>query len=171
LANLQQINATFDPQEDRLILNIRGEDDSEIRIWLTRRYTRLLLGILDKLANPGKEKATPRESAVQAFERDAILAQADFSTEYQQDATSHPLGEDPVLVTRIEYKIRDNGHIALALGLPDAHNINLNLSKDLIQIIIKLLKDASRKAEWDLEEMTSLEVLEASTKPGSSAFH
>lgn len=155
MASLHQINATFEPQEDRLILNIRSDDDSEIRIWLTRRYTRLLLGILDKLANPKQERAGSREQAVQAFERDALLAGADFQTEYRTGASNHPLGRDPVLVSRIEYRSLEGGDTALALGLPDGRNVNLNLNlnlnRDLMQVLIRLLLEAGKKAEWDLE--------------------
>ncbi|MES9967852.1 MAG: hypothetical protein ABW074_11360 [Sedimenticola sp.] len=173
MASLQQINVQFDPQEDRLLLSVRADDDSEIRAWLTRRYCRLLLGILGKLAREDQAAADSDEArrAIEAFERDAALANADFSTSYDSSATSHPLGEEPVLVTKIEYQPAENQMIILSLGLPDGRNINLNLSRDLLFALIKLIGDGSMKAEWGLTSAGDGDSGMAKVTPTGAAIH
>ncbi|OOZ36098.1 hypothetical protein [Solemya velesiana gill symbiont] len=172
MANLHQINVQFNPQEDRLVLSVRADDNSEIKAWLTRRYTRLLLGILGKLAtqNQAGADSADAQQAMQSFQRDAALEGADFETEYDQSATTHPLGEEPVLVTKIEYKPTGD-LIALALGLPDGRNINLNLTKDLLFVFIKLLEEGAAKAEWDLVAASEQDLEMAQTKPAGVAIH
>ncbi|MES9843542.1 MAG: hypothetical protein ABW162_17010 [Candidatus Sedimenticola sp. PURPLELP] len=173
MANLHQINVQFNPQEDRLILSVRADDNSEIRAWLTRRYTRLLLGILGKLAIQNQEGADSADAqkAMQQFQRDSALSGADFDTEYDQSATTHPLGEEPVLVTKIEYKPAANQMLVVSLGLPDGRNINLNLTKDLLFVFIKLLEEGTEKAEWDLVAASDQELALAQGKPAGAAIH
>ena len=47
---IAQFNIQFDATEDRLQLRVLSTDDSEVRIWLTRRYVRLLLPVLQEQA-------------------------------------------------------------------------------------------------------------------------
>lgn len=149
MANLHQINVQFDPGQDRLLFRCRMDDDSEILAWLTRRYTKLLLGILDKLVV--KDGADLAEKAKDSLQRDVALTNADFVSEYSQSAAScHPFGKEPVLLSGISYSLAPNGLCALALQLPDKRSINFNLNRDMLFVIIKLLSDAAGKAEWDL---------------------
>jgi len=173
LANLHQINVQFDPMQDRLILRVRSDDDSEVLAWMTRRFTKLLLGILAELANRSRsaEKTTLAEDAVKSFQRDVALANADFSSNYDQSATSHPLGKQPVLLSSINYKPAEKGRIALSLGLPDKRSINLNLSRDLLFVFIKLLGEGGKSAEWDLA-VASHQALESSlNSSGGQVIH
>lgn len=151
MANLHQLNVQFVPQEDRLILRVRSDDNSEIRAWLTRRYTRLLLGILEKILDRDR---SPTEDAVQSamrsFQRDAALNSADFASDYDPSATAHPLGTEPVLLTTIKYQLTDKGITILTLGLPDGKTLGINLSKGLIHVFIKLLEEGTKSADWDL---------------------
>ena len=45
---LHQINIAHNAKEDRLLLRISSGGGDEYRLWLTRRYTGLLLGVLNK---------------------------------------------------------------------------------------------------------------------------
>ena len=42
------MNVSYAAREDRLLLRVSTSEDEEFRIWLTRRYTGLLLGVLNK---------------------------------------------------------------------------------------------------------------------------
>lgn len=45
---LHQINVQYSNVEDRILLRASTENDDEYLFWLTRRFTRLLLGILGR---------------------------------------------------------------------------------------------------------------------------
>ncbi|MES9858876.1 MAG: hypothetical protein ABW166_20100 [Sedimenticola sp.] len=149
---LQQLNIQFDSIQDRLILRILSSDGNELRIWLTRRYTRLLLGVIDKIVHPtiGAEKA-PHAEEIKAFERDAALESGNFKEEYKADAAENfPLGESPTLASRIDYKKLGNGAVALTFGIQGGQNININLDISLLHALVKILKQGSTMAEWNL---------------------
>ncbi|MBU0500126.1 MAG: hypothetical protein KJ558_07180 [Gammaproteobacteria bacterium] len=152
MAKLRQMNVQFVPQEDRLILRVRSDDDSEIRAWLTRRFTRLLLGILQKILAKEQPRTEPvsLQSAMQSFRRDAALIGADFATPYDSSTASHPLGVAPVMLSTIKYQRTDQGIILLTLGMPDGKTISLQLDRNLLHVLIKLLEDGANSAEWEV---------------------
>ena len=45
---LHQMNISHNGKEDRLLLRVSTGAGDECRLWLTRRYTGLLMGILNK---------------------------------------------------------------------------------------------------------------------------
>ena len=45
---LHQMNISHNGKEDRLLLRLSTGAGDECRLWLTRRYTGLLMGILNK---------------------------------------------------------------------------------------------------------------------------
>ena len=155
MAKLHQINIKFDPGQDRLLLRIRTDDDAEIIAWLTRRFTKLLLGVLNKVSARGKSdgESLVTSDAIEEMQKDAALAGADFATQYQSTASLHPFGKEPVLLTGISYRTQDNGLLALSLKMDDKRSVNFTLSRDLLIVLIKLLADGSGKAEWDLNSV------------------
>lgn len=173
MAKLRQMNVQFVPQEDRLILRVRSDDGSEIRAWLTRRYTRLLMGALQKILDKDQPRTEPvsLQSAMQSFQRDAALIGADFATRYDSSAASHPLGEAPVMLSTIKYRRTDQGIVLLTLGMPDGKTISLQLDRSLLYVLIKLLEDGANSAEWDLLALTRPEQEEEKGKPMPRVFH
>jgi hypothetical protein len=150
--SLQQLNIQFEPIQDRLILRILGGDNSELRIWLTRRYTRLLLGVLDTVIETKIDPVkTPYVEQMKEFEREAALSGSNFEDKYKADEViAFPLGEEPILVSRIDYKKLENGNVALTLGVEKGQNINLNLDKTLLHALVKLLNQGCDMAEWNI---------------------
>jgi hypothetical protein len=146
-----QFNVEYVPLEDRLRLRIRmGE--AEFLLWLTRRYTGLLLGVLEKVGDaPQTTDGTERtRQAVNAFQRDAALDGADFKTAYRETATEHPLGEEPILAARISYATAENGSVKLTLGPEAGQSITINMGRDMAFILIRMLQQAALKAQWAL---------------------
>jgi hypothetical protein len=144
-----QFNVEYVPLEDRLRLRIR-KDEAEYMVWLTRRYTKLLLGVLDKVS--GTEYATDgsvsAKQAAKSFQRDAALEGADFKTKYQETASEHPLGDVPVLLQKITYTTAENGMVKFSLSPHEGKGININLSQDVVFLLLQLLQQAVEKAEW-----------------------
>ena len=53
---LHQLKADFDAEQDRMLMLIAASEQVEVRMWLTRRFVKLLWPLLVKLA----DEASPR---------------------------------------------------------------------------------------------------------------
>ena len=173
LARLHQINIKYEPEQDRLLLRISTDDDAEMIAWLTRRFTKLLLGVLNKMSVRDKSagESTAVSDAMDEMKKDAALAGADFSTQYKATASSHPFGKEPVLLTGISFSKLKSNLISLSLKMVDKRSVTFTLSRDLLVVLIKLLRDGSDKAEWDLGTVDTDSLGKGSLPIQSQAIH
>lgn len=155
MAKLHQLNVRFDPEQDRLLWSIASDDQSEILLWVTRRYLLLLLQVLDRLADNSGDIAVHGDQetrqAVKSFQRAASRENADFHTEYRPQVKTRPLGDEPLLAKRISYRTAEDGIHHLGVGLVDGRTINLALDQNLLHAVTKILEDGGRQAEWQIE--------------------
>ena len=59
-AQLHQLTLTFDPIEDRILLRIGTAENTEYRLWLTRRFVKVLWKALMKNLDQTLEFEEPR---------------------------------------------------------------------------------------------------------------
>lgn len=155
---LKQLNITFNPVEDRLLLRMTtgtGESLTEFRIWLTRRFVRVLWKTLERVlevtTTTDTRVAPDSRNAVLQFQQEAALARTDFSTPYHgSQSAATPLGDQPVLVSKIKVGKGPAGKPILAMQAQDGKGINMAMTPQLVHSLRKLLVDAVRKVEWDL---------------------
>ena len=150
---LEQFNAAYDAQQDRIILRIRTSDGAEYRFWITRRYLSLLWPMLMKMADgfSARKSADPltRSTLAELAHGDAV-GQADFASQYQ-DGSLVPLGEDPVLLARISLRPSAGATQTVVLLPQQGKGINLDLDEKLVHILARLLQQAAAAAEWGLK--------------------
>ncbi|MDX1374690.1 MAG: hypothetical protein R3357_03940 [Burkholderiales bacterium] len=153
---LRQINIDYDAEHDRLLMRIGTSDGAELRLWLTRRYVKLLWPLLVKLA----EDASPRirtqanpeaRKALLGLEHEQALARADFSRPYENKTPKTPLGESPLLLSRIQTGHDRNGQPIVALHPSDGQGVTLNLDAVLLHSLCRLIQAAAQKSDWDIE--------------------
>ncbi|MGB1111191.1 MAG: hypothetical protein ACPG4N_12595 [Gammaproteobacteria bacterium] len=157
MPKLQQLNIGFDAAQDRLLLRVRSDDNQEVRLWLTRRYVRLLWGVIIDLlseANPIPEEKPEVRKAVLAFQQSQALETTDFQTPYQEDVEERPLGEAPILVTEIRKRVLENGRYSLGLSPKKGRGIEIGCDTNMLHAILKFLGDAVAKADWNLDLKT-----------------
>lgn len=156
-SSLRQLNISYSPLEDRLLLRISSgspEALEEYRLWLTRRFVSLLWNALeqiidsDSIRDPGV--SADHRPALKEFRQEAALASSDFKTPYKAEAASTPLGPSPLLVSKLAVRKGPHGIHILSLATADGKSINLNLSIPLIHSIRKLITDAVAKNGWGL---------------------
>ncbi len=154
---MRQLNVSFDPMQDRLLLKMTAgaEPPVEFRLWLTRRLTRLLWRALEHYLR----NTVGRDPRISADNRDAIihfqqqdaLARSDFKTPYMPPADAAPVfGAEPLLVSRIQIQQTPEGADALALHDEGGRGARLSLSAQLAHSLEKLVAEGAARAEWDL---------------------
>jgi len=153
---LQQLKVDYSAEQDRLLTLVATDDGQEVRMWLTRRYVKLLWPLLVKLA----EDASPRirtqasaeaRKALLGIEHEEAVNRADFSKAYEKKSRSTPLGEDPLLLGRIQTGHDRKGRPVLALHPAEGQGITLTLDSVLLHSLCRLLQAAVKKSGWDIE--------------------
>ena len=170
MSQIAQVQITFVPREDRLLMRFSTSQDAEFRFWLTRRYVKVLRPHLDKTLTERPEIKTQvnpvAKQELLKFEQQRAVQSSDFKTPYKSAAKTLPLGEKPVLLTRFQLKPQENGNIALSIGPEQGQGIDLALTPDLVHSIAVLLDQAVSGAEWELEQVTETASLDnAATTP------
>ncbi len=152
--NLERITVEFLPEDDRLLVHVCFSGSAEILFWMTRRLVKRFWPVLLQIAQSRPEiqsQASPEaRQALLGFEHEKALRKVQFSKATKDPKREHPLGDTPFLVTRIRARRNAKGQTILSM-LPKAGNgLDLSLGENLLHGLMKLIKDAATKAEWDL---------------------
>lgn len=155
MAKLHQIMVRFNPEQDRLLLCASTEDQQEWRLWLTRRLVKLLWPALLKALgrNPlvAAQADTGAKATVMDFQRQKALQQADFKTPYQEGAKAFPLGEDPILVTKLQIRSSKAGGWVLRLSPGEGPGLEMAADETLLHALCAMLAKAIEKSDWSLD--------------------
>lgn len=149
---LQQINISYHPTQDRLLLRASTGANTELRVWLTRRYATLLLQVLctqmDKAG--GIQNLSSERGTLEHFKQGA------FNQQYQEDSIrTYPLGEEGVLGFRINVREGGEGVTTLQLLPEQGQGLILNLNPSMLYLIFNLLEQAILQADWRLPSPSS----------------
>lgn len=161
MSRISQLQITFVPAEDRLLMRVASGDNEEFRFWLTRRFVAALRPHLENSLSHRDRIRTQTTSNARRelldFERQAAVQNADFETPFQTQTqtTTLPLGDHPVLLTQFQIAPRNNDALVLALRPESGSGIDLNLSAELVHSIVALLDKALEGAAWDLPAVTA----------------
>lgn len=144
---LHQINVQYSNTEDRILLRTSTSNNDEYLIWLTRRYTKLLIDILDKEINKrggtttlGTKKETKKLFTEGAFEKPYA----------ENQPKNHPLGENGMLAFGIKTGTDNSGNLILEIQSESKKGITYNLNDTLIYMFYSLLMQSVERAEWQL---------------------
>jgi hypothetical protein len=167
---LHQLKIDYAAEQDRLLMLISASEGVEVRMWLTRRFLKLLWPLLVKLA----EEASPRirtqaspevRQALLGLEHEQAVSKADFSKPYETGARATPLGEAPLLLARIQTGHDPKGNPVLAMHPAEGHGVTLTLDPVLLHSVCRLLQAAVTKSDWDMEvKLPGLEPQEAAER-------
>ena len=158
---------SFLPLEDRILfrMNVGGRTLAEFRCWVTRRYARAmwqaLLSMVKQRYSKKKdddtteempaapERPAPATGGSLAMEHEKNVANADFQTAFQESQV-FPLGETPLLLSRVTVRNDDTRGQMLCLYPQEGQGIEFALSDQMLHSLCKLLVTTAQKAEWDL---------------------
>lgn len=156
---LKQLNIIYVPVEDRLLLRIAvqsGEKTLEYKAWLTRRLVILLWQSLQAIVETvvaAESGVSPAgRAAMSELRREEALSQLDFSTPYSRpDNIHHPLGSEPIRISRYVVKKRQDHLHVLSLLTDNDTGVHLTMDRPLVFSLQKLLSDTIKQTGWNLE--------------------
>ena len=149
----------YDPTADRVLWQLRTAGGELFALWLTRRMLRQLWPHLTHLiTTAGVAAAAPnalllpeaREMLAETA-RSRSLAGADFTTPFNPAPAALPLGPLPLLPAAIDLGPGRQGQgLTLAAREPDGRNLQLALSADLANGLLRLLEQALAESDWGI---------------------
>ncbi len=153
--SIHQFNLQYNPEQDRIMFRVSTVKREEFRFYLTRRYVKVLWPVLQKVLDTEFKKREPEKAHVASdmvrFEHENIVSRADFKQQYDDRMETHPLGEDYILLARIQVK---QGPVnMLCLHPAKGMGIEFHASNMFLHAFCKLLVDTVRKADWDMEHL------------------
>jgi hypothetical protein len=172
---LRQLNANYVALEDRIRLSLTTQDGNEFRFWLTRRYFLLLWQALGRIVTVFAELRAGgdplRRTALAGYAEAQAMNRADLRTPYE-GGTAFPLGEGPVLLSRITVgEITAGGTQPLTLRPEQGKGIDLALNEELAHVLCNLLRQAAIAAEWGLNLDAATGDLPAPRAEGALRLH
>jgi len=134
---------------------IAASEAVEVRLWMTRRFVKLLwpllVGLAEEVSPRIRTQASPEaRRALLGLEHEQAISRADFSRPFEQVPRSMPLGEAPLLLARIETGHDRNGQPVLAMHPANGQGVTLTLDSVLVHSLC-LLQAAVSKSDWDME--------------------
>lgn len=148
---LHQINAQYSNKEDRILIRASTENNNEYLIWLTRRYTKLLLDILNKEI----EKRGGTTTISSKKETKKLYTEGAFEKPYAEEKPkNHPLGEQGILAFSIKAGSDENGNLILELQSETKQGITLNLNDTMLYMFFSLLTQSIERSEWQIGQFS-----------------
>ncbi len=149
---LHQINIQYSNKEDRILLRFSTESHDEYGIWLTRRFTKILLDVLDKeMEQRGGTTTLGSQDQTKQLFKEGV-----FEQPYAKEKTQHrPLGEQGMLAFGIRTQTDKTGNLSLEIQSETDKGININLNDTLIYMFYSMLMQAIAVSEWQIEPFPS----------------
>ena len=151
---LHQLRLDYSAEQDRLLLRISTDDGKEVLLWLTRRCVNLMWPMLVEMAQSSPRialQSTPEaRAALLGFEHEQALRGADFSRPYDETTRERPLGQEPLLVTRMQVGRDTEGNHVLSLAPAAERRVNVTLDDKLLHSFCRLLQKVVGDTDWDL---------------------
>jgi len=168
---LHQLKVDYDAEQDRLLMLVATSESVELRLALTRRFVKLLWPLLVKLA----EEASPRirtqaspeaRKALLGLEHEYAVSKADFSKPYDAGGSARPLGENPLLLARIQTGHDRSGQRGVPLLPSNGQGITLRVDSVLMHALCRLVQAGVKKSDWDMElKLPGIEPEESPQRP------
>lgn len=156
MGGLYQFRFEYDAEQDRVLFRLSTTERAEYLIWLTRRYVKLLLEqlgeALDSHPDVARQASAAARQTVSEFRREAAVQKTDLSKKYEGAEVDRPLGDEPILATRLRVTNDPKGPKTLHLSPKRGKEIGVTLTEDLLHSFLHLLAGVVAKAEWDLGE-------------------
>ncbi|WP_127471684.1 hypothetical protein [Thiomicrorhabdus aquaedulcis] len=150
---IHQIQASYQPLEDRILLNIKTLNQHVYCAWITRRYLQLLLPALHGHHPTSHEPLFDQKKAMlNQLKNEASQLSNGFNQPYQApEQAIYPLGETPILLAKITFKALDTPAPFVHLEPHSGQGISLPFQPELLGALLKVFGQAMEAADWQLD--------------------
>ena len=167
MSGLAQFDASYNPEEDRILIRITNTEADEFRLWLTRRLSASLLADFKvnisvyRLQSDSAEKeseSAPRASEMGAatlmradMQQEAHAAKQDFEQKFIP-GERFPLGEQGVVVDKIDFQAdgKGAGNHALNFIGTNGQQLSIGVTPQFLNTFFEVIERVSQQAEWGL---------------------
>lgn len=149
---INQIQATFDAIEDRILLKFKTLNEDVYLTWVTRRYSKLLIPVLQgKHPQSGATLIDDQKQQENEFASAKAGLEGNYSDTYESPEMPHyPLGENPILLAQISFENLHSDHPIMKLEPNKGAGLSLPYHPQLLGPMLKILTQAIEKTEWNL---------------------
>ena len=157
---IAHVQATYEPLEDRILLNIATQNQQVFSAWITRRYLRLLIPALQGKHPRTRIPLLTDESLAQMYSKESDTdPRSEIFDQYEvNDETQYPLGEQPIILVKIAFNALDTNKPLMELNPNEGPGFALPYEAYVIKLLLKVLHQALPRAEWDVELDEGLEL-------------
>lgn len=172
---IHQLQASYVMEQDRILVRMNTRDGQELRLWLTRRMVRNLFPHLTEVTTEmvARHAADSHHdganiSALKEFKKQESLQKCDFSTPFNNQGTTWPVGDVPLLVSTVRLTPGETGTLCLAFeeclpGVPPTRSFSVTLGHELLHGLLHLLESALQHADWGIALVQGLSSKGSST--------
>ena len=161
---IHQIQFQFLPIEDRLLMKMNTTNKEEFSFFLTRRFVSLLYPILTKILHDNKSVNTHEDKALDTskhrndqihkeivkLQQQETVANTDTNSPYQKNELTHPLGNQPILLSNISTNASAE-ELKLSLTPKNGQGISFSIDQNVTHLLRNLLLESLEKTDWQLE--------------------
>lgn len=169
--HLEQLNLTYLPQEDRIVMRIgfgsvqeKNADTSEIlkqevQVYITRRLLSLLwpaiLEVMEAHVRMNRPEAAFASNDLMQMDHQASLddfkEKGSFDQQYDEQDRTGVHGATPLLIESVKFHLTVNEPICMQIILLQGDSIELKMDKSLMHGFCKLLQKTEGAAQWGLD--------------------
>lgn len=158
---IHQLQASYQADQDRILLRLNTHSGEEMRVWLTRRMLKGMLGHVQKLADQ-IPTLHPAAAVADTSDDDNEAATTatfdnDFETPFEYGPeTALPLGETPLLTTALHVTPDAENSLKVRFdevfdGSTEAtRSMEVTLGPELLVGLVQVLDAVLRVADWGM---------------------
>jgi hypothetical protein len=170
-AVIEQLNLSFDTEQDRLLFKVGLSDNSELAIWITRRIAKSIsvwmqdsqvpadpsMQVLVMNAQGGLDAVGTKLISASTISPEALIKTStqnlDFSSQYQSNRTSRLA--IPMLAIACKVLTDNETQFVLEFSAKDGINAQIAFNVELKIAFGNMLQLASKEAAWDIGVQSS----------------
>lgn len=151
-SQIKQIQAHYLPVEDRIMLKIHTDEKQVFHAWLTRRYLKLLLPVLQGQHPQTGDTLLKNKISSATNQNEVLMPAGDFEQAYQppEDA-NFPLGDTPILLSQMTFRGFDTESPQLVLEPEAGSGIVLSYEPGFLNALLTLVQQAASQADWQFD--------------------
>ncbi len=155
MSGIKQIFVNYVPAQDRILVRVSTTDDTEMRMWLTRRFVTILwpvmLQMLESDPSVVGQANTQTKQEVLSFRHEEAISKTRFTKSYQSPPQVKQVNQVPFLITKLSTKRLDNGRTQMIFGTAKGRSVQFVVDRTLTHSLCKLIADCTKKATWGLD--------------------